>query len=75
MRRIELMCHFYICLNPYPSRVNLNSLNSWVGYLFPVIDEPLENLQNPVGDKRIAKAMKAGRYEDVVLEEDDGEYE
>jgi len=28
-----------------------------------------------VADKRIAKAMKMGEHEDVVLEEDDGENE
>ena len=39
------------------------------------MDGPLKNLLTLVGDKRIAKAMKAGGHEDVVLEEDDGEYE
>ena len=68
------MCHFYICLDLYPSHENVNSLKSWVEYLFPVMDGPLESLQTLVGDKRIANAMKAGGHEDVVLEEDDGEY-
>jgi len=38
------------------------------------VDGPLEDLQTLVEDKRIAKAMKAGGHEDIVLEEDDGEY-
>ena len=40
----ELMCHYYICLNLYPSRENINSLKSWVEYLFSVVDESLENI-------------------------------
>ena len=40
----ELMCHYYICLDLYPSRGNVNSLKSWVEYLFTVVDGPLENL-------------------------------
>jgi len=71
----ELMCQFYICLDLYPSRRNVNSLKSWVAYLFPVVDGPFENLQTLVGDRRIAKAMEAGGHEDVILEEEDGEYE
>ena len=39
------------------------------------MDGPLEDLQTPVEDKRIAKAMKAGGHEDVILEEDDSEYQ
>ena len=69
------MCHFYICLDLYPSRGNVNSLKSWVEYLFLVMDGPLENLQTPVLDKMIAKAMEVGEHEDVVLEVNDGEYE
>jgi len=34
----ELMCHYYICLDLCPSRENVNSLKSWVKYLFPVVD-------------------------------------
>jgi len=56
----ELMCHFYICLDLYPSRGNVNSLKTWVEYLFSVVDGPLKALQTLVEDKRIAKAMKAG---------------
>ena len=70
----ELMCHYYICLYLYPSRENINSLKSWVEYLFPVVDGPLENLYTPISDKRISKAMKARNHEDIVMEEDDGEY-
>jgi len=69
------MCHYYIFLDLYPSRGNVNSLKSWVEYLFPVVDKPLENLQTPVLDKRIARAMKMRNHEDVILEEDDAEYE
>jgi len=39
------------------------------------MDGSLENLQTPVSDKRIAKAMKARNHEDVISEEDDSEYE
>jgi len=44
----ELMCHFYICLDLNPSRENVNNLKSWVEYLFPVVDMPLENIQTLV---------------------------
>jgi len=71
----ELMCLYYICLGLYPSRGNVNSLKCWVEYLFPVMDDPLKNLEAPIFDKNIAKAMKAGNHEDVVLKEEDGEYE
>ena len=62
----ELMYHFYICLDLYPRQGNVNSLKSWVEYLFPAVDGPIENLQTLVSDKRIAKATKAGEHEDVV---------
>ena len=38
------------------------------------MDWPLEDLQTLVEDNRIAKAIKVGRHEDIVLEENDGEY-
>ena len=41
----ELMCHFYICLDIYPSRENVNNLKSLVEYLFPIVDRPVENLK------------------------------
>jgi len=44
----ELMCHFYICLDLNPSRENVNNLKSWVEYLFPIVDMPLENIQTLV---------------------------
>ena len=67
----ELICHFYICLDLYPSHENWNlELNT-----YSVVNGPLKNLQTLVEDKRSAKAMKAGWHEDVVLEEDDGECE
>ena len=72
---IELMCHFYIYLDLYPSRENVNNLKSWVEYLFSVVDGSVENLQISVSNRRIAKAMKAGEHEDIILEEDNGEYE
>ena len=31
------------------------------------MDGPLEDLQTPVEDKQIARAMKASRHEDVIL--------
>jgi len=40
----ELMCHFYICLDLYPSRENVYKLKTWVEFLFPVVDGPLEDL-------------------------------
>ena len=50
-------------------------MKSWIEYLFSVVDRPLENLWTLVADKQIAKAAKAGGHEDVVLEQDNGEYE
>ena len=64
-----------IFLDFYLSHGNVNSLKSWVEYLFPVVDGMVESLQTLVLDKRISKAMKAEEHEDVILEEDDGEYE
>jgi len=58
----ELICHFYICPDLYPSRGNVNKLKSWVEYLFPVVDGPLENLQTLLSNKKIAKAMKAREH-------------
>jgi len=68
------MYHFYICLNFHSGRGAKNSLKTWVDYLFP-LDGPLESRQTPADDKRIAKAMRVNDHEDVVLEEDDGDYE
>ena len=36
------------------------SLKSWMKYLFPVVDGPVEDLQALVSEKKIVKAMKAG---------------
>ena len=58
----ELICHFYIYPDLYPNRENVNKLKSWVEYLFPVVNGPLENLQTPLSNKKIAKAMKAGEH-------------
>ena len=69
------MCHYYICLYQHPNRENVNSLKTWVEYLFPIVDEPLESLQIPMTDRKIARPMNASRHENVVLEEDDGEHE
>ena len=72
----ELMCHsVFASTSIYPSRGYINNLKSWVEYLFPVMDGPLENLQTLVADRQIAKAIKAGGHEDIVLEEDDCKYE
>ena len=51
------------------------SLKPWVEYLFPVAEGPIENIQASVSERKIAKAMRSGNHEDVVLEEDDGECE
>ena len=40
-----------------------------------MVDGPIEDVQALVAEKKIAKAMKVGNYEDIVLEEDDGEHE
>jgi len=69
------MCYFYICLDLHPGRGATNSLKTWVNYLFPSLDGPIESLQTLVEDKWIARAMKTSKHEDVVLEEDNGEYE
>ena len=69
------MYDFDIFLDFYLSRGNVNSLKSWVEYLFPVVDGMVESLPTLVLDKRISKAMKAEEHENVILEEDDGEYE
>ena len=68
------MCHFYICLDLHPSRGTVISLKSWTDYLFPTMDGPVEHLQAPVAEKKIAKAMKDGNHEDVIIEEDGDEY-
>ena len=39
------------------------------------MDGSIEYLQTPISYKRISKAMKVGEQKDVILEEDDGEYE
>ena len=69
------MYHYYICLDVHPSRGNVISLKPWVNYLFPIVDRPIENIQAPVSERKIAKAMRVENHEDIVLEEDDGEYE
>jgi len=38
------------------------------------VDGPVEDLQAPVSENKIAKAMKAGNHEDVVMKEDGDEY-
>ena len=51
------------------------SLKSWVKYLFPVVDGPIENLQASMSEKTIAKMIRAGNHKDIILEEDDDEFE
>jgi len=68
------MCHFYICLDFHSGCGAKNSLKTWVDYLFP-LDGPLESRQTLADDKRITKAMRANDHEDVILEEDDRDYE
>ena len=50
----ELMRHFFICLDHHPSHENTNSLKTWAECLFPVVGGPLEDLQAPVEDDRVA---------------------
>ena len=71
----ELMCHFYICLELHSGREATISMKTWVDYLFPSLDGPIESLQTLVEDKQITKAIKASNHEDVILEEGDGDYE
>ena len=71
----ELMCHFYIYLDLHPSRRTTNGLKTWVDYFFPAMGIPLEDLQAPMEDRRVAKAMKASGNGDIVFEEDDGKHE
>ena len=49
-------------------------MKPWVEYLFSVVDGPVENIQALVSERKIAKAMKVGNHEDVVLEENNDEY-
>jgi len=71
----ELMCYYYIFLDLHPSRGTVISLTSWVEYSFPVVDGLVKDLQAPMSEKKIVKAMKVGNHEDVVMEEDGNEYE
>ena len=52
-----------------------HSLKIWVGYLFPLSGWTYRKSSSPVKDKWITRAMKASKHKDVVLEEDDGDYE
>ena len=69
------MRHYYIYLDLHPSRGSVINLKSWVEYLLSVADGPVENIQALVMERKIAKAMKMGNQEDVILEEDHGEYD
>ena len=71
----ELMCHYYIYLALHPNRGTVISLKSWTGYLFLIVHGPVEDLQAPVAEKKIAKVMKAGNHEDIIMEEDGDEHE
>ena len=71
----ELMYYFYICLNINRVRGSTNSLKTCVKYLFPVLDGILKDLQLLVEDAQIANMMVWSGHEDIVLDEDDGEYE
>jgi len=71
----ELMYHLYICLDLRPSCGTTNGLKTWVDYLFPIMGGPLKDLQVPVDDRRIARAIKASGNGDIVFDEDDGEHE
>jgi len=58
-----------------PQSWKRDQFEPWVEYLFLVTNEPIKNIQALISERKNAKAMKAGNHEDVVLEEDDGEYE
>ena len=40
----ELMCHFYICLNPHSGHGATINLKVWIDYMFPSLDGPIEIL-------------------------------
>ena len=70
----ELMYYFYIYLDINCVSESTNSLKTWVKYLFPILDKILEDLQL-VEDVHITNMMVSSGHEDIVLDEDDGEYE
>ena len=39
------------------------------------MDGPVENIQDPVSERKIAKALKARNHGDVILKKADDEYE
>ena len=63
------------CLDLHSNRGATNSLKTWVDYVFLSLDELLKSLHTPVDDKRIAKAVRMNDHENVILEEDDKDYD
>ena len=61
----------YLSRPPSQSWNHDHSLKSWVEYLFPMVDGPIEDLQALVSEKKIAKVMKVGNHKDVPEEDDD----
>jgi len=53
----------------------VNGMKVSVDYLFPVMDDALEEVQFPISDDDIIRMMVSSGYKDVVLDEDDGIYE
>ena len=71
----ELMCHFYICMDDHNARGNANGIKVWAYYLFPNLDDALEEVQFSISDADINQKMISSGHEDVILDEDDSVYE
>jgi len=54
---------------------NANGMKAWADYLFPILDDALEEVQFPISDDVIIQMMVSSGHEDVILDEDDGIYE
>ena len=50
-------------------------MKAWADYLFPILDDALEEVQFPISDDVIIQMMVSSGHEDVILDEDDGIYE
>jgi len=73
---IELMCHFYICLDVHGGyKESSNSLKSWADYLFLTLKKAPKEAQFGWIEEDILRMMREHDHGDVVLEEDDGIYE
>ena len=52
-----------------------NSLKGWADYLFPTLEEALEEARFGEVEEKIFRMMREHDHEDVILEEDTGIYE